>query len=280
MHWFLILKGHCKKNDSRNNMRKQLFSLLLIILIGAVSVSSAGDYVVGEGDVLSLKVYENDDLSTTARVTYEGKISLPLLGQVLVKDMTVSGIEKKISRLLKDGYLTEPQVSIFIKEYRSRKAVILGEVNNPGIYKLREDTSLLELISQAEGLTKTACSKAIIKRKNGKADNVIKINIKNLVEKGEDILNIQVQNGDTIYIPKQDVYYVTGEVKKPDAYDHEESTSVIKAITIAGGFTAKASKTGIKIIRKIGDREEVISEVNMDVQIFPEDVIVVPESFF
>ena len=264
-------------------MRKRLFSLLLIIILGTVSVSYPGDYVVGEGDVISIKVYENDDLSTTARVTYEGKISVPLLGQVLVKDMTVSEIGEKISKLLKDGYIVDPQVSIFIKEYRSRKAVILGQVNKPGIYELREDTSLLELISKAGGLTKTACTKAIIKRKEGEADkgeNVIKINIKSLVEKGENILNIQVRNGDSIYIPKQDVYYVTGEVKKPDVYDHEESTSVIKAITMAGGFTAKASKTGIKIIRKIGDREEVISEVNMDVPVFPEDVIVVPESFF
>jgi len=264
-------------------MRKRLFSLLLIIIFGAVLTSSAGDYVVGEGDVISIKVYENEDLSTTARVAYEGKISVPLLGQVLVKDMTVSEIEEKISKLLKDGYIIDPQVSIFIKEYRSRKAVILGQVNKPGIYELREDTSLLELISKAGGLTKAACSKAIIKRKEGESDNgenVIKINIKNLVEKGENILNIQVRNGDSIYIPKLDVYYVTGEVKKPDAYDHEESTSVIKAITMAGGFTAKASKTGVKIIRKIGDREEVVSEVKMDVLVFPEDVIVVPESFF
>lgn len=254
-----------------------------MIIIGTVSVSSAGDYVVGEGDVLTVKVYENDDLSTTARVTYKGMISIPLIGQVPVKDMTVSEIESKISKLLEDGYIVDPQVSIFIQEYRSRKAVILGEVNSPGIYKIREEMSLLELISQAGGLTKTACSKAIIKRKQGEADNkesVIKINLKNLVEKGENILDIQVRNGDTVYIPKQDVYYVTGEVKKPDAYDHEESTSVIKAITIAGGFTAKASKTGIKIIRKIGDREEVISGANMDVLVFPEDVIVVPESFF
>jgi len=264
-------------------MKKQILSTLLMIIVGMVAISSAGDYEVGEGDVIFLKVYENDDLSTTARVTYEGKISVPLLGQVSVKNMTVTEIEEKISRLLKNGYIVDPQVSIFIKEYRSRKAVILGEVNSPGIYKLLEDTSLLEIISQAGGMTKTACSKAIIKRKEGKADNgenIIKINIKDLVEKGENILNIQVRNGDTVYIPKQDVYYVTGEVKNPNAYDHEESTSVIKAITIAGGFTAKASKTGVKIIRKIGDREEIIPEVNMDVQVLPEDVIVVPESFF
>jgi len=264
-------------------MKKQLFGLFLIIITGTLSVLSAGDYVVGEGDVIAIKVYENDDLSTTARVTYEGNVTVPLLGQITVKDMTVSEIEEKISRLLKDGYIVDPQVSVFINEYRSRKAIILGQVNKPGIYELREDTSLLELISKAGGLTKTDCTKAIIKRKEGESDNgenIIKINIKNLVENGESVLNILIRNGDSIYIPKQDVYYVTGEVKKPDVYDHEESTSVIKAITMAGGFTAKASKTGIKIIRKIEDREEVISEVNMDVPVFPDDVIVVPESFF
>jgi len=244
---------------------------------------SAGDYVVGEGDVLSITVYEHADMSTVSRVTYAGKISIPLIGQVLVKDMTVSQIAGKITGLFKDGYIVEPQVNVFIKEYRSRKAVILGQVNNPGIYNLREDTSLLELISQAGGMTKLACSKAIIKRKQGTADskeNVIKINLKRLVEEGENILNIQIRTGDSIYIPKNDVYYVTGEIKKPDAYDYEESSSVIKAITMAGGFTAKASTTAVQIIRKIAGKDEVLANVKMDEPVLPEDVIVVPESFF
>lgn len=264
-------------------MRIFLIFTIVTILFYPAAYTVAGDYIVGEGDVLSITVYEHDDMSTVARVTYAGTISVPLIGQVVVKDMTVSQIASQLTTLFNDGYIVDPQVNIFIKEYRSRKAIILGQVNTPGIYNLREETSLLELISQAGGMTKLACSKAIIKRKtqvDDSSESVIKINLKRLVEEGESNLNLQIKDGDSIYIPKNDVYYVTGEIKKPDAYEYEESSSVIKAITMAGGFTAKASKTAIQIIRKIQGKEEVLSDVKMDEPILPEDVIVVPESFF
>ena len=71
-----------------------------------------------------------------------------------------------------------------------------------------------------------------------------------------------------------------GEIKKPDAYKYSEGTTVVKAITMAGGFTDKASKGKVKIIRKIGGKEEVLEKVKMDETVLPDDVIVVPESFF
>jgi polysaccharide export outer membrane protein len=87
-------------------------------------------------------------------------------------------------------------------------------------------------------------------------------------------------DGDTVYITKAGVFYVTGEVKKPDAYKYEEGTTAIKAITMAGGFTDKASKGRIKIIRKVDGKEDVIEKVKMDEPVLPDDVIIVPESFF
>lgn len=73
---------------------------------------------------------------------------------------------------------------------------------------------------------------------------------------------------------------MAGEVKKPDAYSCDENPTIIKAVTMAGGFTAKASRTGVKIIRKIGVKEKVMEDVMMDELVLPDDVIVVPESFF
>lgn len=251
----------------------------MICLVSATGFS--GDYIVGEGDVLMISVYENDDLSTVARVTYEGTIAVPLLGQVVVKDLTVSDVSKKIQALYADGYIVNPQVNVFIKEHRSRKAVILGEVGEPGIYNLQQRTSLLELISQAGGLTKYAGTMATIKRSNGDPDeNTIEVDFKKLVEKGKNEFNIQIKDGDSVYIPKQKVFYVAGEVKKPDAYSYDEKPTIIKAVTMAGGFTAKASRTGVKIIRKEGGKEKVLEDVMMDEVVLPDDVIVVPESFF
>ncbi len=76
------------------------------------------------------------------------------------------------------------------------------------------------------------------------------------------------------------MFYVTGEVKKPAAYKYDKGTTVIKAITMAGGFTGKAARKGGKIIRTIDGKEVVMTDIKMDVPVLPEDVIVIPESFF
>lgn len=260
-------------------MLKRIICLLVVIFFFN-GYSSAQDYIVGEGDVLKITVYEHPDLTIVARVSGDGNIIFPLLGQVRVEGLTVSEVSEKIARLLSDGYIVDPQVTVFIQEFRSKKATIMGEVNNPGLYQLQGDTTFLELISKAGGLTKDAGERAIIKRKTSKGNKVITIDLKKLIEEGDTSLDINIQDGDSIYISRAGVFYVTGEVKKPDAYKYEEGTTVIKAITMAGGFTDKASTSRVKIIRKKDGKEFVLEKVKMDEPVMPDDVIVVPESFF
>jgi polysaccharide export outer membrane protein len=87
-------------------------------------------------------------------------------------------------------------------------------------------------------------------------------------------------DNDNVYIAKAGVFYITGEVKKPDAYKYEDSTTVIKAVTMAGGFTDKASTGKVKIIRKVQGKEKVMENAEMDQAVQPDDIVVVPESFF
>jgi len=244
---------------------------------------SAQDYVIGEGDVLKITIYDHDDLTTTARVSGDGIIVFPLIGQIEVKGLTLGQIARKIAALLSDGYIMSPQVNIFIQEFRSKKAFIMGEVTKPGLYVLPGQTTFLALLSEAGGLTKNTGDNAMIKRKVGPADqneNIITIDLKRLIEKGDASLDTPIMDGDSIYINKAGVFYVTGEVKKPDAYKYENGATVIKAVTMAGGFTDKASKGRVKIVRKVGGKEEVLEKVKMDEPVLPDDVIVVPESFF
>lgn len=257
--------------------------LPLFILLPATDLFPVQDYIVGEGDVLKITVYEHDDLTTVSRVTGDGYITFPLIGQVKVSGMTLAQISQKIVNLLADGYIVNPQVSIFIQEFRSKKAFIMGEVNKPGLYVLPGQTSFLSLISEAGGLTKDAGDKAIIKRNSNatnKVEDIITINLRKLIKEGDTSLDVPIMDGDSVYIEKAGVFYVTGEVKKPDAYKYEEGTTVIKAITMGGGFTDKASKSRVKIIRKINGKEEILEKVKMDEPVLPDDVIVVPESFF
>ena len=257
-----------------------LIYITFIVLLFAGQPCIAQDYIVGESDLLTISVYDHPDLTTTARVGGDGSILMSLIGQVEVKGLTVSKISGKISGLLADGYIIDPQVTVFIKEFRSSKAMLMGEVNRPGLYELHGQTTFLELLSKAGGMTKNAGNKAIIKRKRTSGEKIITVNLKGLREKGETFGDKQILDGDSIYVEKAGVFYVTGEVKKPDAYRYEEGISIIKAITKAGGLTDLASAKNVRIIRKVNGKEKVHEKVSMDEPVLPEDVIVVPESFF
>lgn len=265
-------------------MYKFFLTLVFFLTVSTFAGSQgfAQDYIIGEGDVLKITVYDHDDLTTTVRVSGDGFIVLPLIGQIDVKKKTISQITAKISSLLADGYVINPQVTIFIQEFKSKKAFIMGEVNKPGLYVLPGQTTFLALLSEAGGLNKDAGDKAIIKRKANPTANerIISIDLNDLIEKGDTSLDILILDGDSVYVTKAGVFYVTGEVKTPAAYKREEGTTVIKAITMAGGFSDKASKSRVRIVRKINGKEEVLEKVKMDEPVLPDDVIIVPESFF
>ncbi|MDY6823469.1 MAG: SLBB domain-containing protein [Thermodesulfobacteriota bacterium] len=254
------------------------------------------NYIIGSGDTFRIEVYDHPDLETTVQVDGEGRIRFPLIGEIQASEKSVSDLSELIEQKLADGYIINPQVSIIITEYRSRKATILGQVNKPALYELRGRTTLLELISKAEGLTKEAGTYAYVKRKPGNGENVnpergvlpgddnervIQIDLNALVEGGDTTQNILIKDGDSVFIPEMKKVYVTGEVKRSGAYAWEEGLTVIRAITNAAGFTDKASSTNIKIIRTRESGQKVtLEKVKMDTLVAPEDVIVVPESFF
>ncbi len=269
--------------DLFKNIKKVI--IIIFFIITSVCCTNAMDYTVGTGDVLIISVYEHKDLTSKVRVSGAGNIEVPLIGKVQIKGLTLTQISRKLTRLYEDGYIVKPQITIIIEEYGSKKAVILGQIVHPGLYELRENTTFLELISKAGGLSKNAGKKAILKRKNNNNNiprNIIKIDLERLIKKGETSLNIQIQNGDSIYIAEAEIdnFYVTGEVKRPSVYNLEKDTTVIKAITLAGGFTGKASPSRITIIRQVDGKEKEISSVKMDRKILKDDIIVVPESFF
>jgi polysaccharide export outer membrane protein len=254
----------------------------LILAFFNMSNALSQDYMLGNGDILDIEVYEHPDLKTTVRISGNGMITLPLIGQVEAANSTVKELSKKVETILADGYVVDPQVNIFIKEFRSQKATILGEVKSPGLYEMEGYTSLLELISTAGGLTENASIEVVIHRKElaNQKEQTINIDLRQLMEEGQNSKNIQVIDGDNIFIPKKKVFYVTGEVKKPNSYNYEDGLTVIQALTMAGGISEKAAPNRVKIIRTSNGNEQLIKGVKMDQSVKPNDVIVVPESYF
>ncbi len=263
-------------------MKKFCLTICIVFILSTAGFSRAQDYIIGAGDVLEVTVYDHADLTQTVRVNSDGTIMLAMLGMVKVGDLSVSDASGKVAGLYGDGWLVEPQVNIFIQEFRSGKATILGQIAKPGLYELSNQITLLELISTAGGLTEDAGSLATIKRRTVSKDqeSVITVDLKQLIEKGDTSLNLTIQPGDNIYIQKAKIVYVSGEIKKPGAYKCTDETSIIQLITLAGGFTDKASPTRVKLIRKQDGKETVFEKVNMDFLVDADDIIVVPESFF
>ena len=262
-----------------------LFKLFLIVtlILHALPVV-ADEFIIGEGDLLKIAVYDNPDLATDSRVSGDGKITLPLIGEVIVTGMTAAVAQKFIAEKLADGYIRAPQVSVFITEYKSKKVTTLGEFTKPGLLELRGNSTLMEVISNAGGITPNASDLLILKRKVLKPDGQgedqsIVVDLNKLLENGDVKTNIMVKDGDSIYVPKAAFIYVSGEVKAPGAYKVTKGLTVLRSITLAGGFTQKASKGSTSIVRKT-DNKEISLKARMEDQVMPDDIIVVPESFF
>lgn len=253
---------------------------IFFILLFHIFQAAAADYVLGPGDVVRITVYDNDDLLTRTRVGNEGNIIMPLLGQVKVEGLTVSEAAEHIATLLADGYIINPQVNIFVEEFRSKKAVVLGQVNRPGVLEMSGSITFLELISRAGGLAGDYGETATVKRKRSSSNDLITINLKSLIEGGDVSQNISIMDGDTIYVSKAGMCYVNGEVNRPNAYKCGDKMTVLKLITLAGGFTGKASKSSVRILRIVDGEKILHKNVSMETLVFPDDVIIVPESFF
>ncbi|MBA4373828.1 MAG: periplasmic polysaccharide biosynthesis/export protein [Thermodesulfovibrio sp.] len=245
----------------------------------------AQDYLIGEGDLLKITVYDNPDLTSEPRVGGDGRITFPLIGEVTVTGLSSAEVQKKIAGLLSNGFIKKPQVSVFITEYKSKKVTTLGEFTKPGLIELRGNATLMEVISNAGGITANGAETLVIQRKilkpeGGRGDDVtLTVDLVKLLEKGDIAANIMVLDGDSIYVPRAAFVYVTGEVKTPGAYKITKGLTVLRSITLAGGFTQKAWKGRTNIIRKSEKGESEIS-AKMEDLVMPDDVIVVPESFF
>jgi polysaccharide export outer membrane protein len=123
---------------------------------------AASEYRIGANDLLEINVFQVEDLGRTLRVNTQGKISLPLVGEIPAGGMTVSELEREIATRLAQKYMQNPQVSIFVKEFTSQRVTVEGAVRKPGIYALTGKTSLLQALAMSEGLDPLANPQGIV----------------------------------------------------------------------------------------------------------------------
>jgi polysaccharide export outer membrane protein len=118
----------------------------------ATPITGPTDYRIGPLDLLEVMVFGSEDLSRTVRVTASGEFSLPLVGLINVKGLTVAEVQEAIAKQLATRYMENPQVSVFVKEYMSQRVTVEGAVRNPGVFALTGRTSLLQMVALSGGL--------------------------------------------------------------------------------------------------------------------------------
>ncbi len=270
---------------------------------GRVSASEQG-YVIGVRDILEISVFNQSDLTGRYTVEADGAFSFPLIGRVVAGGRTVGELEETLRSRLLDGYFKNPRVTVVVAEYRSQQVFVMGEVRNPGAYPLPAETSLIEILALAGSLTPQASGIAVVVRARDGAggpspgngwsgpspDNggsgpppvggadTLRVNLRDL-EGGDLSRNIELRDGDTVFIPRAEVVYIFGEVRDPGAYPIQEGMTVLQALALAGGSTEFAALNRITIKRLV-DGEQIEVRVRLEDLVQPDDTLNVPVKYF
>ena len=247
------------------------------------------DYVIGAQDVLMITVYDQFDLNGKFVVDTDGTFTFPLIGRVKAGGLTLRQLETEMKRMLMDGFFRNPQISVGVEQYKSQRVFIVGEVRNPGPYALTGNMSLIEAIARAGSALPTASGEALIVRGGngevtgptlpiGDKSEVETVDLKAL-QSGTITQNVALRDGDTIFVPRAETIYVFGQVKNPGAYPIQRDTSVLQALSLAGGVTDRGATGRIRIVRlEKGKKLEL--RVKLDTVVRAGDTIIVPERFF
>jgi polysaccharide export outer membrane protein len=269
-----------------------LAATLLALLVGTgTAAAQPTDYVIGPQDELTVTVWNQEDLGGDYMVGADGTFTFPLVGRVTASGLTVAEFEAELTRRLADGFFDAPQVSVTVDGFNSQRVFVLGQVRAPGTYPLTTGMTLIEALATAGSTTEAASNEAIIVTvqtgseaaegalpDQSAAAAVLSFDIEQL-QTGRSRRNVSLRDGDTIYVPRADTVFVSGEVAAPGEYPIRHTTTVLQALALAGGATEFGATNRILAIRIVnGEPQEVRVEFNDIVQ--AGDTLVVPERFF
>jgi polysaccharide export outer membrane protein len=172
----------------------------------AKSARADDTYIIGDDDILSISVWKDQDLTKVLPVRSDGRISLPLVGEIMAAGRTPGQLEQDLTAALR-GYISDPQVTVIVQEIKSRKFNILGQVTKPGSYPLTTDTTILDAIALAGGFKDFAKKKGVYVIRQGADGREARIpfNYENFIKaknKGKNTAqNIKLIPHDTIVVP-------------------------------------------------------------------------------
>jgi len=290
-------------------MRAGILFILMILLVAANGYCQPASYHLGSRDILSLSIHAGGVMQEEVDVTVsdQGRINVPFIGTINAKGLTLSQLEEAIRIPLEKDFFVSPQVTLQIKEYHSISFFISGAVKTPGKYEMTSATDFLELVAKAGGVLVERGSIAYVLRENHdisltqesvkeaiKNRETRKVDLTQLLDKGDMSHNIALISGDIVYIPNASKLdqavsniYVEGEVKRPGVYEYQPGMTAMGACIMAGGFDKYAAISRTKIIRTRNGKQDII-KINLekvtdgkiaDIPVKPGDRIHIPETW-
>ncbi len=274
--------------------------------------AALGDLPLGPGDLIEVSVFEVEELSKLKlRIPLRGDITLPLIGAIAAGGRTPAQLEDEIRGRLQGKYMHDPQVSVFVLEHPSQRISVFGSVKNGGVYPLTSRLRLADALAMAGGLTDDGDhvvyltrqvppgpvaqhqSPVTASRADGPAPSgaaavgeiVVPIDLSALTS-GSEELNVLLQAGDVIHVPRAGSYYVAGEVARPGSYFLKSKTTLYQALAAAGDVKERADWDDIRLYRTKPDGQQEVLTFSLNEfqkgQVSPEvrqnDVIVVGKS--
>jgi polysaccharide export outer membrane protein len=271
-------------------MKRIAWCLVLALLSSTVLTSPAPcaepAYVIGVDDVLGISVWDNKDLDQVVFVLPDGKISLPLLGEVQAGGQTVAALASTLTEMYSQT-VKGAAVTVTVREIRSRPVFFVGGVGRATPMQLTQEMTLLQAIAAAGGVAPAAnVESAYVMR----GDERIPVDFVRLIQKGDVTQNIKIRPGDTIVVPLADVVYVQGEVRAPGTVKYVKDLTMVMAMAQVGGFTPLAAPKRVLLLRTDGEKKENIRvnvselmnepETAKDLLLRPNDIIIVPQRLF
>jgi len=246
------------------------------------AAAPVADYNLGPGDVVRISVFQNPDLTLETRITDAGLVSYPLLGQVRLGGLTVSAAEKLIADGLRDGnFVKNPQVTMVLLQVRGSQVSVLGQVNRPGRYPIEiADTRLTDMLASAGGVAANGSDLVVVTGQREGKPMRVEVDLPRLFAPGGGDADLVLRNGDTIWVDRQPLVYIYGEVQRPGPMRLERGMTVMQALATGGGLTQRGTEKGIRVHRKAADGGVQVLQPAMDDKVRDGDVVFVRESLF
>lgn len=256
------------------------------------AAAAPAEYQIGPQDILAISVFGHDDLTQTVVVQADGTLTYPLVGRIPASDKTAKDLERDLTVRLGKSFIRNPQVTVAIREYRSKTVLVAGEIGHPGTYPLAGGMTIVEILAKAGPVSPGAAAEVIVVRPKGESHGpvlpsemtdsalveILRVNVR-AIESGDLSANIVLKPNDTVFVPQAPKVYVSGEVNSPGAYPLTPGTTVRQILSLAGGITEDGSTGRIRVVRTVSGKPHE-SGIKIDDPVQAGDTLVVRAKIF